>query len=145
MVIGMGVTGSALPLKSLRPVQQQNEADPSLCSNSKIDRASFETDRIVSFVAVSSSATMADHQPQHLPENLLTGPHDPPKQPPRSHCQGCHSSHCWRLPLAGTVIALTVATPLLVIFSPRAGPRCDHGRLADHGVPCFWRIWSGGG
>ncbi|KAK4766603.1 hypothetical protein SAY87_008245 [Trapa incisa] len=58
-----------------------------VATNSKIDRASFEIDRIVSFVAVSSSATMAEHQPQHLPEHLLTGPHDPPQQPPRSHCQ----------------------------------------------------------
>lgn len=67
---------------------------------------------------------MAEHQPQQA-QHQLTGPHG--QQQPRSHqvvkaatavTAGGSLLVLSGLTLAGTVIALTVATPLLVIFSP---------------------------
>lgn len=68
---------------------------------------------------------MAEHQPQHAQHQLM-GPHGQQQQP-RSHqvvkaatavTAGGSLLVLSGLTLAGTVIALTVATPLLVIFSP---------------------------
>lgn len=69
---------------------------------------------------------MAEHQPQQA-QHQLTGPHGQQQLQPRSHqvvkaatavTAGGSLLVLSGLTLAGTVIALTVATPLLVIFSP---------------------------